>query len=460
MSSNDVDEVPLPPERKSIAKRASGDAVLGAQDAKPPSPSTVETAKSRTLTSAMLKGHTPKVTLIRHSTATPASRQQSVAFRSECPPMFLQAVTSGRKAVISEKNFNYKEAVELYSEALEALSHVKPVPSLDSVVQEKSADYTERIKSLRSKLDLKQSADMDASPPIKPTHSNSSPPVATSATTTTTTTASPQTSSSSTKGSFICAREYKPRPASDIEDIDQSEPVQESPFPKKHKEFVAIFGDEISPSEVLVSYYSCKLDINNDSVSGKMWVTNNLICFSSGRQPIKRIYRFVDIKAIYTKMYRIELYTHSDELIMFKGIISVSNCYSLLSKILRSCKIVFGIPLRDLLKKENRLGFGVPLAVERLVNSLSTEEARSEEGIFRVPSHRSDLEALIEAINSGTAVYENELIVTKADALRKFFRELPEPLFTFDLYEPFLSLFGVDVLHRYLNFRKLTYSIL
>jgi len=81
---------------------------------------------------------------------------------------------------------------------------------------------------------------------------------------------------------------------------------------------------------------------------------------------------------------------------MFKGVISVTNCYTLLTKLLRSCKVglvsnnyssiqqlnaideqvVFGVPLRDLLKKESRLGLGVPIAVESLIDSLSTEGSK------------------------------------------------------------------------------------
>jgi len=50
------------------------------------------------------------------------------------------------------------------------------------------------------------------------------------------------------------------------------------------------------------------------------------------------------------------------------------------------------------------------------------------------------------------------IISSKADALRKFFRDLPEPLFTYELYEAFLSIFGKYLVSLENRTKKITIS--
>jgi len=82
--------------------------------------------------------------------------------------------------------------------------------------------------------------------------------------------------------------------------------------------------------------------------------------------------------------------------------------------------VVFGVPLKDLLKKEGRLQQGIPIAVEALIESLTLDgtpqhsffnyrltkcflkDLLETEGIFRISAMVKEVDALVAAIDRGT----------------------------------------------------------
>eukprot|EP01119_Soliformovum_irregulare_P000219 TRINITY_DN10158_c0_g1_i2.p1 TRINITY_DN10158_c0_g1~~TRINITY_DN10158_c0_g1_i2.p1 ORF type:complete len:633 (+),score=182.81 TRINITY_DN10158_c0_g1_i2:10-1908(+) len=103
-------------------------------------------------------------------------------------------------------------------------------------------------------------------------------------------------------------------------------------------------------------------------------------------------------------------------------------------------KRVFGVNLIELLSRPQHNKDGVPLLLRQAVEYFS-DELLETEGLFRMDPQRRELEALREAIDSGAMIdfstEKNPHLVT--GLIKLFFRELPEPLFTYNLYEPFLS---------------------
>eukprot|EP01094_Clydonella_sp_ATCC50884_P004720 TRINITY_DN1374_c0_g1_i1.p1 TRINITY_DN1374_c0_g1~~TRINITY_DN1374_c0_g1_i1.p1 ORF type:complete len:307 (-),score=144.35 TRINITY_DN1374_c0_g1_i1:317-1237(-) len=98
----------------------------------------------------------------------------------------------------------------------------------------------------------------------------------------------------------------------------------------------------------------------------------------------------------------------------------------------------FGVPLEEIMKRPGEKQ--VPSVLRKLFTFLNTKEHISTEGLFRVSAGVKELSNLIQALDSGDDVnlsrQSSHLI---AGLLKSFFIELPEPLFTFDLYESFVS---------------------
>jgi RhoGAP domain/GRAM domain len=103
--------------------------------------------------------------------------------------------------------------------------------------------------------------------------------------------------------------------------------------------------------------------------------------------------------------------------------------------------IVFGIELRALLVRERRLESGVPAIVARCIGFLSADGERLRtEGLFRVAPSRLSLRALCERVDDGYALDDGAAAADcsahlVAALLKRYFGQMPEPLFTFDLYD-------------------------
>lgn len=103
---------------------------------------------------------------------------------------------------------------------------------------------------------------------------------------------------------------------------------------------------------------------------------------------------------------------------------------------------VFGVPLETLLEREKRKSIGVPVIVERLVNHIK-DSGMKEEGLMRVSGVHSEIATLRQMVDRGEAAtisLSDYSLPTVCSLLKLYFRELPEPLLTFDLYDPLVAL--------------------
>jgi hypothetical protein len=90
-------------------------------------------------------------------------------------------------------------------------------------------------------------------------------------------------------------------------------------------------------------------------------------------------------------------------------------------------------------------GTEIPKVITKAFEYLDNPKALGEEGLFRVSAAKSKVIALISEIDSGKDVDLKELkpdpeVVT--DVVKHFFRELPEPLLTYELYDYFIDSSG------------------
>jgi hypothetical protein len=102
-------------------------------------------------------------------------------------------------------------------------------------------------------------------------------------------------------------------------------------------------------------------------------------------------------------------------------------------------KQVFGVDLTDLLTNETVMtATGIPKVVAWTVAQLQ-KRAMSTVGLFRVSPEKTALAGLLQRFNRGLIKSADELdlqeISTISEVLKVFFRQLPEPLFTWSLSE-------------------------
>ena len=83
----------------------------------------------------------------------------------------------------------------------------------------------------------------------------------------------------------------------------------------------------------------------------------------------------------------------------------------------------------------------IPPIVKQCVEFLSTPEHLETLGIFRRSANVSDVKAIQAKVNSGEEPNFDDStdVHLVAVLLKAFFRELPEPLLTFDLFEDVMS---------------------
>ncbi|KAG7811717.1 hypothetical protein KL921_001983 [Ogataea angusta] len=137
----------------------------------------------------------------------------------------------------------------------------------------------------------------------------------------------------------------------------------------------------------------------------------------------------------------------------------------------KSTNKVFGCPLEDLVEKcgvESDLGIGpqklkVPMLVDELINVMHTMDL-SVEGVFRINGNIKRLKQLTEEIDSNPQQvpdFSKETPIQLAALLKKFTREMPDPLLTFKLYDLFIlsQKFGDDA-NKKDRILKLAYCML
>lgn len=110
---------------------------------------------------------------------------------------------------------------------------------------------------------------------------------------------------------------------------------------------------------------------------------------------------------------------------------------------------VFGVDLQDLTKKygiDSDLGMGpsklrIPIVIDDVINALRQKDM-SVEGIFRLNGNIKKLRELTEEINKSplkSPDFTNQNAVQLAALMKKWLRELPNPLLTYSLYDIWIS---------------------
>eukprot|EP01080_Neovahlkampfia_damariscottae_P003872 gene3872-7086_t len=101
---------------------------------------------------------------------------------------------------------------------------------------------------------------------------------------------------------------------------------------------------------------------------------------------------------------------------------------------------IFGVNLEDLMLRKDQIG-EIPDAIEFLI-SLLEEIGVDSNGIFRINGDHHEIFQLKNLIDSGnfSSIKKDEITVNAtASLLKLYFRELPDPLFTFKFYSDFLK---------------------
>lgn len=110
---------------------------------------------------------------------------------------------------------------------------------------------------------------------------------------------------------------------------------------------------------------------------------------------------------------------------------------------------VFGVDIQDVTKKygvDSDLGVGpsklrIPIVVDEIINALRQKDM-SVEGIFRLNGNIKKLRELTDQINKNplkSADFSSQTAVQLAALMKKWLRELPNPLLTFNLYDLWIS---------------------
>lgn len=103
-------------------------------------------------------------------------------------------------------------------------------------------------------------------------------------------------------------------------------------------------------------------------------------------------------------------------------------------------KKVFGIDLQEIVARKKNDDKYIPKIVKECVAFLQ-DNAIKQEGIFRISPSASIIELAKGKYDSGEDIaiesYDHNVA---AGLLKLYFRELPEPLLTYNLYDKFVSL--------------------
>jgi len=126
------------------------------------------------------------------------------------------------------------------------------------------------------------------------------------------------------------------------------------------------------------------------------------------------------------KFYDAETFEERDEWI--KVLTKVINAYYELR--------LFGIDLNEVAFRKYQMVEKIPKFLRIAIDYLSREEVIITEGIFRVSPFQSEVESYIQTIDGGNEVdFTNVNPHLVAALIKRYFRELPEPLIPFFAYE-------------------------
>ncbi|KAF2073654.1 hypothetical protein CYY_005039 [Polysphondylium violaceum] len=104
---------------------------------------------------------------------------------------------------------------------------------------------------------------------------------------------------------------------------------------------------------------------------------------------------------------------------------------------------LFGVHLNEIFKRYSTIN-NIPNIIYHISKNIR-ENGLNEEGIFRIPGSNTQLQQLKKLYNEGKISSKEDLMTkvedihTQASLLKLFIRELPDPLFTFALYDSFVK---------------------
>ena len=117
----------------------------------------------------------------------------------------------------------------------------------------------------------------------------------------------------------------------------------------------------------------------------------------------------------------------------------------------------FGVSLEYI--RMNNQGLDTPPILSQCISFLSTPESLETEGIFRRTVRLSQVKEYQARINAGETVdFGNEDIHLVAVLLKTFFRELPEPLFTYDVFDDVMQFDGLSAPNKSDLIRKIVHT--
>lgn len=102
---------------------------------------------------------------------------------------------------------------------------------------------------------------------------------------------------------------------------------------------------------------------------------------------------------------------------------------------------LFEVPLSTILERADEPG-PIPVFMDEIMSFIEAKYM-GREGIFRVPGAAAEVKKLKDRINAGQRIdLENEPIINKEHTIcalvKTFFRDLPEPLLTFQRFDDFV----------------------
>jgi len=108
---------------------------------------------------------------------------------------------------------------------------------------------------------------------------------------------------------------------------------------------------------------------------------------------------------------------------------------------------VFGVALADTVKRENRPD-GIPLLVTKVINFLEENDLLTQAGIFRIAGSKTETVQLRDIFDQGgdaAAQVQMKLynIHSLCDILKSYLRSLPEPLLSYSVYDPLVTVMSM-----------------
>lgn len=123
--------------------------------------------------------------------------------------------------------------------------------------------------------------------------------------------------------------------------------------------------------------------------------------------------------------------------------LSITDRLTLLSKKEPLKNRIFGVDYEVLMEKETGK---CPKIVIQLIDELLEQKAQDVEGIFRVSGTQGDIDEILQQIDKGKEIEWKSIkdIHTMSGLLKLYFRSLPIPLLTYDLYSDFIKINTIE----------------